>query len=413
MLTNANGLGGTPAWIQLTINGTPPATDYTNGAYDPITNRLIVYGGCYSNCGFAQSDVIALTNANGLGGQPAWTPVSVTNPRPRDGHTAVFDSIHNLMITFGGGLAFYGTDQNDTAVLTNANGAMSPSSWNTLATLGGPPDNREEAGANYDEIRNRMILFAGNRLNSNFTVTEFNDVWTLSNANGMSGLPNWTLLSPTGTPPHTRLRHSQVYDSNNNRMIVFGGLTEVPCCSVFGDLWQLSNANGLGGPSAWTQLTPTGTLPGPTYGHRVAYDITHQRMIIAGGADASFNSHNRVWVLALQSYKVCLLYDPAKAVHGGAVLPVRIQICDSNGSNRSSADIIVHATNIAQGTTIFPVQDSGRANPGNNFRFDSSLGGTGGYIFNLSTRGLGPATYKLNFTIGNDSTVYSASFQVE
>ena len=264
VLTNANGLGGTPAWIQLTINGTPPATDYTNGAYDPITNRLIVYGGCYSNCGFAQSDVIALTNANGLGGQPAWTPVSVTNPRPRDGHTAVFDSIHNLMITFGGGLAFYGTDQNDTAVLTNANGAMSPSSWSTLATLGGPPDNREEAGANYDEIRNRMILFAGNRLNSNFTVTEFNDVWTLSNANGLGGLPNWTLLSPTGIPPHTRLRHSQVYDSNNNRMIVFGGSTEVPCCSVFGDLWQLSNANGLGGPSAWTQLTPTGTLPGPT-----------------------------------------------------------------------------------------------------------------------------------------------------
>lgn len=59
------------------------------------------------------------------------------------------------------------------------------------------------------------------------------------------------------------------------------------------------------------------------------------------------------------------------------------------------------------------VQDSGNANPDNDFRFDSSLGGTGGYIFNLSTVGLTTGTYKINFNVSGDPSLYSAPFQVK
>lgn len=51
VLTNANGMGGTPAWIKLLPAGSPP---FSNGGenvvYDQATNRLIVYGGCFANC---------------------------------------------------------------------------------------------------------------------------------------------------------------------------------------------------------------------------------------------------------------------------------------------------------------------------------------------------------------------------
>ena len=68
---------------------------------------------------------------------------------------------------------------------------------------------------------------------------------------------------------------------------------------------------------------------------------------------------------------------------------------------------------LVSSTAPGPVEDSGSANPDSNFRYDASLGGTGGYIFNLSTRGLATGTYNLNFkVVGADPTIYSAPFQV-
>src|SRR5712692_2395658 len=133
VLTNANGLGGAPAWIKLMPSGSPPVS---NGAesvvYDATSNRLTVYGGCAFNCSPALSDVFVLTNANGLGGSPVWMQSTVTNPQARVSHSSVYDPINNLMITFAGHFAFFGTDQNDTRLLSNANGVMSPSTWSTL-----------------------------------------------------------------------------------------------------------------------------------------------------------------------------------------------------------------------------------------------------------------------------------------
>jgi hypothetical protein len=60
-----------------------------------------------------------------------------------------------------------------------------------------------------------------------------------------------------------------------------------------------------------------------------------------------------------------------------------------------------------------PVEDAGRANPDYNFRYDPLLGGTGGYIFNLSTSGLGTGTYVLGFRAGGDPTVYTVQLKVK
>jgi hypothetical protein len=55
----------------------------------------------------------------------------------------------------------------------------------------------------------------------------------------------------------------------------------------------------------------------------------------------------------------------------------------------------------------------GNANPDNDFRFDSSLGVGGGYIFNLSTKGLNPGTYRLQFTVTGDPIGHSVLFGVK
>jgi hypothetical protein len=111
---------------------------------------------------------------------------------------------------------------------------------------------------------------------------------------------------------------------------------------------------------------------------------------------------------------VCLLYDATKAVRSGSTQPIKLQLCDGTGNNLSSASVSLHAINVTKTSDNVSgdVEDAGNANPDDDFRFDATLGGTGGYIFNLKTTGMTTGTYRLNFTVAGDALIYSAPFQV-
>jgi hypothetical protein len=221
-------------------------------------------------------------------------------------------------------------------------------------------------------------------------------------------------LAPAGPTISAKAAHAAVYDVLSNRMTVFGGDNG---SGDTNDVWVLSNANGLSGTPTWTQLSPSGALP-PVREETVAvYNPTANQMTIFSGRGAA--SYNDVWILTNANgaplYSTCLLYDPTKAVKSGATIPIKLQLCNSSGSNLSSSSIVVHAISVTQVSTSISglVEDSGNANPDNDFRYDSTLGNTGGYIFNLKTTGFTTGTYNLNFKAGNDPATYQASFQVK
>jgi hypothetical protein len=110
---------------------------------------------------------------------------------------------------------------------------------------------------------------------------------------------------------------------------------------------------------------------------------------------------------------VCLLYDPNRSVKKGAAFPIKLEVCDVAGHNLSSPSIVVHAVSVTMVSTNAPgaLEDSGNANPDFDFRFDSTLGVGGGYIFNLKTTSSG--TWNLNFTISGDPSTHSAKFGVK
>jgi hypothetical protein len=307
VLTNANGLGGTPIWTKLLPTGTPPNTNgFASVSYDAPNNRLIVYGGCLVNCSPARSEVHVLSNANGLGGAPAWSQLPVNNPQSRVGHSAVYDAGTNQLISFAGHFAFYGTDQNDTRVLTNANGLAGSATWSTLGVLGGPPGIRGNHTAAYDAASNRMIIYAGENLIQTccpYIQSDYGDAWVLESANGQGGTPTWNRLLPAGGPPPVRHAHASAYDSVNNRLIIFGGGKwdqSRQNDDHLGDVWDLSHANGLGGAPAWTQLFPSGVPPHPQVYTWAAFDSVNQRMILFGGrSNTDPPANNRVWVLIL------------------------------------------------------------------------------------------------------------------
>ncbi len=112
-------------------------------------------------------------------------------------------------------------------------------------------------------------------------------------------------------------------------------------------------------------------------------------------------------------YGVCPLFDQARSVKSGATFPIKLQLCDTNGSDLSFSAIVVHATSVTAISGLSGTPDApGNANPDNDFRFDATLGPTGGYIFNLSTRGLPSGTYTLQFTAGSDPVTHSVNFGV-
>jgi hypothetical protein len=179
-------------------------------------------------------------------------------------------------------------------------GQAEAQTWTQLGPVGGPPAVRTFHSAVFNPTNNRMIVFGG--LNGPGTVTVhplFNDVWVLANADGLGGPSTWTQLSPTGGPPSARAFHSAVYDAVNNRMMVFAGDPNVGSCfGAVNDVWVLTNADGTGGTPNWTQLSPTGGPPQLRQGPTAVYDSATNRMVVFGGNNnACVPLSNDVWVL--------------------------------------------------------------------------------------------------------------------
>ncbi|HET9307736.1 MAG TPA: kelch repeat-containing protein [Candidatus Sulfotelmatobacter sp.] len=243
VLSNANSVNGTPTWTQLTPSGTlPPARWGHAAAYDPINNRMVIYGGDNLNVTFG--DTWVLSNANGLGGTPAWTKLIPTGaPDGQDDPTVVYDSAHNVMILFGGRRANFGQDVNSVWTLSNANGMGGTPAWTKLIATGtvGSPPRRDSHFAAYDGSNNRMIIFGGNS-NTSTGFPELNDTWVLANASGFGGTPQWTKLRPSGPTPDRRTAPVGGYDLVNNRFIMCSGFSFE---ALFYSAWVLSGANGL------------------------------------------------------------------------------------------------------------------------------------------------------------------------
>jgi hypothetical protein len=113
-------------------------------------------------------------------------------------------------------------------------------------------------------------------------------------------------------------------------------------------------------------------------------------------------------------YATCVLYDQNKVSKSGSTIPIKLTICSSTGVNLSSAATVVTAVklNYVATSTGTAANDSGNANPDGNFRFDPTLAPGGGYIFNLSTKGLASGTWQLVFTVSGDNTQHPVSFKI-
>ena len=121
--------------------------------------------------------------------------------------------------------------------------------------------------------------------------------------------------------------------------------------------------------------------------------------------------------LARRGPRIKSLFDQTKAYKSGSTIPVKVQVLSASNSNLSSSStsLVTRDLSRVSGNSLAPVADSGNANPDYTFRYDPTLGGTGGgYIFNLSTKSLASGQYVLSFYVGSDrSFFYTVKFEVK
>lgn len=287
------------AWQLLLPSGTPPSPRYSHAAiYDSQRDRMIVFGG---DDGGDLNDVWALS----LSDVPTWSQIETSGEAPvgRRSASAIYDPIRDQMVVFGGkhdSVSFEG----DCWVLSLAG----DHSWSQVDVPEGGPSSRYRHSAIYDPIRDRMIVFGGDD-----GAHDLNDTWAL----GFAPLPMWTQLSPVAdwTLPTPRRGHTAVYDPNFDRMIIYGGSDPLTGDNA---TWSLS----LAGDPAWIPISGWG--PGaPRYRHAAAFDSDGDRMIVFGGENArqevqAFDLSVEIpgidgWsVLSMPQWPQAALYDPVR-----------------------------------------------------------------------------------------------------
>ena len=207
----------------------------------------------------------------------------------RSYHPGGYDPASNRLIVFGGlggGAVVY----NDVWILTDADGNGSPA-WIPLNPVGSPPRAREQHRAVYDQTSNRLIVFGGIARGFSPYLT-LDDVWVLTNANGLGGTPEWVQISPVGVKPQARADHSMVYDPVKNELTVFGGRYILPGTvnnRSLDDVWVLSNANGSGGTPPWSPVAPLGASPVARIDHNAALTASSDLMLMAMGTGFTRN----------------------------------------------------------------------------------------------------------------------------
>ncbi len=277
---------GPAAWVPIAPASPLPAGRHVHTAtHDPVRNQMLLFGGL--NGTTILGDLWTLE----LGTGPAWAQIatSATSPTSRRGHTIIHDPLRDRFIFFGG---YDGAYRNDTWVLT-----LDPTpTWTQLTPGGTIPPGLYWHSAILDPVRDRMIVFAGQRPG---VIYETNDVYALS----LSGGPVWTKLAPTGSLPTARAGHLALYDPERDRMVVFGGRRYG---GFLNDVWTMS----LGANPAWSQLSPSGPLPGVREGSPGIYDPNGDRLLAFGGWDGSV-VRNDLWALPLSGP---LAWEPISTV---------------------------------------------------------------------------------------------------
>lgn len=255
--------------ITLKNNWTPrfpstkPSVRYGHSmVYDSTHDRVILFGG--DDDYYDDTWVYNYTDNS-------WTnrTTSLNKPSARYYFSMVYDSAHDRVILFGG----WDGDRDDETWVYN----YSDNTWTNMTMLSAKPSARYTQSMVYDSTNDVVVLFGGMD-----SVGRDDETWIYNFTDN-----SWTNMNPPSTKPSARWRHSMVYDSTHEVVVLFGGFDG----GGFDDETWVYNYTD----NTWTNMTTSLNKPSARWGHSMVYDSTHDRVILFGG-DAMDGYNDEIWI---------------------------------------------------------------------------------------------------------------------
>ncbi len=236
-------------WAQVTTSQQPTAVYGMSMAYDSSQNKTILFGGSDST----DAELAETWQYDGSN----WTQLTpATSPPARTNHTLVYDAIQNKTYLFGG---------NDGIIYFNDVWAFDGTNWSQVTVSGTSPVARTLHVMATNTTENKLYLFGGRAVSG----SELADLWVFDPASS-----SWTEITATG--PVARQAHGLTYDVGKQKLVLVSGVANA------GDIalndtwlydssgWQLVSAPGIGSDIAY---------------HTLVYDSTNNRIILFTNAE--------------------------------------------------------------------------------------------------------------------------------
>lgn len=274
------------SWTQPPNPNPPPPRFAAALAFDPPTQRLVLFGGAST-----QSLLGDTWSYHG-----AWSQLSSSGPSPRRSAALAFDPLRQRLLLCGGvGQVLGGNALGDafewgssswmpttappvaleagallhdggTLLLIGRDAvAQQSGAWQRLGSSWAPRRQHAEVAARYnpafafDPLRNELVRFGGRDL---ATATWFDGTWTFAGS--------WQRRNPA-LAPSPRSHATMAFDALRGECVLFGGFDG----SMLGDTWVW---NG----SSWAQRQPAQSPPA-RHQHAMEFDPSRGTVLLYGG----------------------------------------------------------------------------------------------------------------------------------
>lgn len=257
----------TNKFVNMSPSSTPPVREVASMVYDSQSDKIVMFGGLEDYNSYIQRNDTWTYDYN----TNTWTNMSpVAAPPIRDAYAMVYDSESDRIILFGG--LGYLNDTWSYDLESNTWTQMSPAT---------SPSGRYFPAMTYDEESDIVILFGGRS-----SEAKESDTWAYD-----YNTDTWTELAPSAHPVGRRA-HSMTYDSESDRIVLFGGSDDAD--NALDDTWTFDYNS-----ETWLQATPDYHLSARLR-HSMVYDSESDIAITFGGSEPTYYdgeiiTDNKTW----------------------------------------------------------------------------------------------------------------------
>jgi N-acetylneuraminic acid mutarotase len=263
-------------WVPVRTSRRPPARGNANVAYDPDRHQIVLFGGI-------ARERLADTWVYDIAANAWHETTPAVGPPPRSDAGMAYDAASGRVILFSG----YGLEDSRDAYGDTWAYDPGTNTWTEMHPASSPPVMYGQAMV-YDSLHHQVLQWGGHASayqNGQATSHWYeDDMWRYDYARD-----SWEKLAHRSPTPPARYWHQAIVDAAG-RVLIFGGNGER---GFLNDTWIASPEH-----DTWTRLD-TATAPSPRVNAAMAYDATHDVVVLFGGLEPAFNDLQDTWVLEI------------------------------------------------------------------------------------------------------------------